>query len=75
MSLQRYDVFRATFQPLRRDDLKPDTAAWIGREIEWVAAWMVDDGPYAGQWACMPAPGSPTTPFVWVPECDLEGHP
>lgn len=62
----------AAFAPARRDDLAPEAQEHIGRRLLWQAVWVIEDGPYEGQWAM-----APLTPdflgFAWVPECDLAG--
>ncbi len=71
--MELHDCVMATYQPARRDDLKPGVAEWIGLYGEWCAAWIIDDGPYAGQYA-MAVPDLAIglrLPFGWVPECDL----
>jgi hypothetical protein len=71
--MNRYEKFVATFEPVRRDDLRDNAADWIGRRLTWQRMWLIEDGPYAGQWACSPYDGKTfePTPFSWVPECDL----
>jgi hypothetical protein len=64
-------VYRARFEPVRRDDLRPGMADYIGTEATFEAGWRIDDedgGPYVGQWAMLTPRG---WPCVWVPLCDL----
>jgi hypothetical protein len=73
-TVKRFDRVLATFAPRRRDDLKPQAVAWIGRRVEWSAEWIVEDGAYAGQWAMRPSDPSPPAGLQtlgWVPFCDL----
>jgi hypothetical protein len=74
--MQQFDRVVATFEPIRRDDLKAGAAEWIGRTLTWQASWIVEEGDYEGQWAMAPMPplGAPATdwpPFTWIPLCDL----
>ena len=74
--IEQFDRFWATFQPRRTDDLKSGARAFIGRRLEWEAAYILDDegdpDAYRGQFACTLAVAPPEHPgFVWVPECDL----
>lgn len=61
---------QATFAPARIDDLRSGLAESIGCRTTWQAAWMIEDGPYTGQWAMMPLPPGDLV-VGWVPECDL----
>lgn len=70
--LQQFDKAIATFTPVRTDDLQPDALLWAGVTTEWSAGWIIDEGPYSGQFAMIPwkiLPGLP--PMGWVPDCDL----
>jgi hypothetical protein len=61
----------ATFEPTRRDDLRPEVAALIGRTFSWTYAGTQDDGmAYAGQttWDSR----DEGWPGYWVPICDLQ---
>ncbi len=80
MDLERYDLVEGTFEPVKRDDLRPLVAKWIGRRLSWRAGWFItedDGGEYVGQWAMLPMGGEHApdfqggTPFAWVPLCDL----
>jgi hypothetical protein len=64
-----FDRRRARFTPKRTDDLSR-IAPPIGWEGDWMAAWVHEEGPYAGQMVWT-APWS-ERPFGWVPEEDLE---
>jgi hypothetical protein len=69
------DKQTAEFRPARVDDLVPGAADWIGRTLTWQATNVIEEGPYAGQWAWQPishyADGSEPPPFAWVPDEDL----
>ncbi|WFC43167.1 hypothetical protein [Pseudoxanthomonas sp. SE1] len=68
---EQFQRVQATFQPRRTDDLAPGVATLIGRPSEWVAAWRIERGPYAGEWAMQPlAPEFHV--FGWAPEGDLQ---
>jgi hypothetical protein len=69
--MDQFDVIRATFRPKRTDDLRLGVASSVGRTTEWQAMWLIGDGPYAGQWAMVPAKDSHRWPMAWAPESDL----
>lgn len=82
MALQQFDYFPAEFQPRRRDDLSPAAAEWIGWAGIWEAAFLIDEGPYSGEFACTVKlkrdgtysggrPYPPAEAFAWVPQFDL----
>lgn len=81
MALKQFDWFPATFKPQRTDDLKPTATEWIGWTGLWEAAYLIEEGPYEGEFACsvkLKSDGSygsadhpPTSAFVWVPQSDL----
>lgn len=78
MALRQFDWFPATFQPQRLDDLSPGAEEWIGWAGLWEAAFLIEEGPYTGQFACVvqrkyrgAQMGPPPEAFVWVPESDL----
>jgi predicted RNA-binding Zn-ribbon protein involved in translation (DUF1610 family) len=68
--IRQFDEFRATFRPRRTDDLKPNAEAHVGARYLWCASWIIEEGPYTGQWACTPMEVI-SPPFGWVPLCDL----
>lgn len=70
-ALEFCDTVVATFAPKRTDDLKPGAAEFIGQRCVWQAAWPIEEGPYAGQWAMTWYGDSPRPPFAWTPLCDL----
>jgi len=78
--LNLFDTVRARFSPKRIDDLIDGVIDWIGFEATWQALWIIEEGPYKGQWAMGVEPKEATRlleeglilPFAWVPECDLE---
>jgi hypothetical protein len=67
--IQQYDEVEATFAPQRTDDLKPGCETWIGRRARWAAEWIIEDGPYQGQWAMVQHETG--APMAWSPLCDL----
>lgn len=69
--LQPFDRITATFTPRRTDDLKPGAHAFIGTTIEWEVAWIIEEGPYEGEWAMVPAHYATRPPFAWAPSGDL----
>jgi hypothetical protein len=70
--LQQYDLVRARFEPKRTDDLRPGVAEFIGQTTEWEAYWIIEDGPYAGQWAMVPRGKAwASRGWAWVPSGDL----
>jgi hypothetical protein len=80
--MEQGDWFPATFRPKRSGNLRPEAEKWIGWRGLWQAAFLIEEGPYEGQWACTlhlkrdgtygnaPHPGADA--FDWVPEEDLE---
>ena len=76
--MKQFEIVTATFQPRRRDDLKPRAVLWVGVRMHWQAAWVVereDGGPYIGHWAMVPIDPTPKgrEALGWVPLCDLVG--
>lgn len=71
MSIEQFDKIEAAYQPRRTDDLVDGAAEWIGKTTTWQASWIIEHGPYAGDWA-MGAVGRECPPFAWAPLCDLE---
>ena len=69
--IQHLDNYRARLEPARRDDLKPEVEKFIGRDLLWQACWVIEHGPYEGQWA-MQLLTVKYEGFLWVPFCDLE---
>lgn len=67
--VQRFDRILATFQPTRADDLHNGAREYVGWRGAWEAQWVIEDGPYAGQWAMLPVDRSVS--FGWVPLADL----
>lgn len=74
--MQQWDKIQATFRPVRTDTLASSAKAWIGWTGEWTVQWIIEDGPYTGQWSLnnwYPTVGIDTRlPMGWVPESDLE---
>jgi len=66
--IEQFRTVMATFHPCSRSDLRPDAVAQMGVEKEWLAAWTVETGPYAGQMAFIPKDQS----MGWVPQADLK---
>lgn len=69
--IQQFARIEATFTPQRSDDLNPRALRFIGRRLTWLAAWVVEDGPYKGQWAFTADINGSSLGLGWVPECDL----
>jgi hypothetical protein len=76
--MKQYDRVKATFTPVRTDDLKPEAVAAVGTTGWFTAGWIVeseDGGSYVGQWAMLPAHESWQQGLFhgigWVPLCDL----
>ena len=49
--MDHFDVIEAVYAPLRTDDLSPGSSEYNGRIAEWQAVWIIEGGPYDGQWA------------------------
>lgn len=79
--MEQWDRVKATFQPVRTDDLRDGIEKWIGVESQWVVGWIIDEGPYEGQQAMLPSPSEDEMkvqgimPVSWVPVCDLRIQP
>jgi hypothetical protein len=76
---RQLNIVDATFNPTRTDDLQPGVADSIGLRCQWQAVWVIEEGPYAGQWAYSPWKDEQGQyivglPFAWVPREDLEIH-
>lgn len=69
--MEQFDRVTATFAPANMLTLKPDAAKHIGQRFEWMAAWIIEGGPYDGQFA-MQVQTIPCPSFAWAPLCDLE---
>ena len=73
MSAQWPGTRRATFEPKRRETLRPDAAPFVGQTFTWRFLWVVDEedgGPYVGQAVWEPADRDAPW-FGWVPDEDL----
>ena len=62
----------AIFRPKRTDDLQHGSEEHIGKTYIFQAVWILEEGPYKGEWAMMPIDYIPGQYFGWVPECDLK---
>lgn len=62
-----YDQVEAVFRPNNVDDLRDEIRQHVGQKFTWRASWVIEDGPYAGQWAMVPD----NYLGFWAPECDL----
>lgn len=60
----------AAYCPKQRDDLVPGASDLIGKAAVWERAFLIEDGPYAGEWAWSLVAPRPA-PFAWAPESDL----
>jgi hypothetical protein len=71
-NLQQFDQVVATFTPTRVDDLSTYALPWVGVTTKWSAGWLIDEGPYSGQFAMIPM-NTPDglAPMGWVPGSDL----
>jgi hypothetical protein len=79
MALKKGDWFPATFQPKDRAAVSPAGKEWIGWTGLWEAFRFIEEGPNAGQFACVVHRkhretghhGPPPEAFLSVPESDL----
>jgi hypothetical protein len=62
--------FRAVFAPRNENDLVSGASDFVGHVGLWERAWLVEDGPFDGEWACALLEPRPA-PFAWAPESDL----
>lgn len=65
--LTQFQEVTAVFNPKRTDDLLPDARKMVGKRARWYAAWIIEDGDYAGHWAMLDCKHR----LGWVPFCDL----
>ena len=73
VNMEQFEVIEAKFKPMRTDDLVPGAFEWVGRKTRWQAAWILEDGPYEGDWAMTPhGDDRLSAVFAWVPLRDLE---
>jgi hypothetical protein len=66
-------IVDATFRPRRTDDLRAEAEPLIGWRGRWQAGWIIDEGPYAGEWHMAVVDPVPL-PFAWAPSGDLDIH-
>lgn len=74
--MNQFDRVLGVFEPKRTDDLQNDAAQHIGKLYTWRAMWVIEDGPYEGEWAMgvdrmRVDRFSPEIKFAWVPESDI----
>ena len=72
--MEQFETVTATFQPKVLNTLRPGCELWIGKSGKWTASWIIEDGPYAGQWAMGVHVLDETWryfPAAWTPEEDL----
>ena len=66
------EPFRAIFEPVRIDDLRPSARQCIGQEWTFSYGWTMDeDDPYPGEVAYLVERDWPEEAGIWVPERDL----
>ena len=71
--MKQFEIVEAIFSPKRLDDLVPGAKNLIGRKFRWQCVFKIEGGEFDGQWAMMLLDQlGYQSPFVWVPECDLE---
>lgn len=64
-------LVKAIFSPRRVDDLKAGATDLIGLSGLFEALWVIEEGPYAGEWAMRMPRNWPPVEAIWVPEGDL----
>lgn len=72
IEVEQWQSVVAVFRPRRLDDLRPDAAPWVGRQLRSSPGWVIteeDGGPYVGEWAMLPPHD---IPLGWVPQGDLQ---
>ena len=67
-TIERWDVVEAQFSPRDEATLKPGLAAKVGKRTEFTAMFVIEDGPYEGQYEMH---SSILAPYLWCPEEDL----
>lgn len=68
---RQFQRVEAVFQPRETGNLVAGADALVGQRFEWMAAWVIESGPYEGEWA-MQFMGPGTAPFAWAPSGDLQ---
>ena len=71
--MEQFSTIAAEFRPRRTDNLRPGWLGWVGRPATWEAQFVLESGPYKGQWAMVPQTEQP--PPGWVPLSDLRAAP
>lgn len=70
--MRQFDVVLATFAPKRTDNLVVGLSPFIGERLHFQAGYLLEEGPYAGEWAMAPFVNEwKTFPTAWVPLSDL----
>lgn len=71
---EQFETFTATLRPA--DAVRGEAERFIGRTFAWQKSWVIERGPYVGQWACLAVDengmGAANGMSWWVPECDLQ---
>lgn len=70
--MNQFDELEGTFNPVRTDDLVGSAKDFIGITFTWQAVWVVESGPYEGEWAMMPVDSEGKQLFGWTPESDID---
>jgi len=68
--MEQFDKIIGEFRPRKKDDLKPWAKDLIGLVFEWEAMWIIESGPYKGEWAMIPRDNTQLS-YGWVPSDDI----
>jgi hypothetical protein len=67
------ETFVATYRPAPR--WSPEIRKHDGHRCIWQRVWIIEAGPFVGQWACIPLryglPASENIALAWAPESEL----
>jgi hypothetical protein len=66
--MRKRPSFIATFRPA--DHWSDSIRRHAGVRCVWSPLWVIGDGPFKGQWACMPIGAGGSAPH-WAPESEL----
>ena len=71
----QYVKIKGIFKPKNKETLLDDAIPFVGKPLKFVAMWILDDGPYEGQWAFQPRTmDDKRVPMGWVPQEDIEEY-
>ena len=71
----QYTKIKGIFKPQKKETLRGEATPFIGKPLKFMAMWIIEDGPYEGQWAFQPRTmDDKRVPMGWVPQEDIEEY-